>query len=87
MDDAICSLTGRACLCALGKGCGRGVVDPHADEALQWARTARLRLTDAIEALDLALDRLARNRQYPAPEWREIQRLTSAAIKLLGETL
>jgi hypothetical protein len=82
----ICSLTGRACKCSIGKGCGRGIVDKVAGEALSWAGAADIKLSAAIDDLDLALRSLTRNRQYPAPEWRETQRLIHAARSLLKET-
>lgn len=85
--EYICSLSGKPCKCSTGQGCGRGIVDPCAGEAIQWAKAAAYRLTDASEALTLALKQLSRYRPYPAPEWRETQRLIHAAKKLLEETL
>lgn len=84
---AICSLTGRACKCAIGQGCGRGCLDPAANEAVRWAKSADIRISDAVDALDLALDGLMFERTYPAPEWRETQRLLAAARALLKDTL
>ena len=83
MDAAICSLSGRKCTCSIGTGCGRGRLDPRAKEALLWARLATLRLTDAAEALDLAIDELVFERPFPGPEWRDKKRRINQLIKEL----
>ena len=86
-ENAVCSLTGRKCKCSIGKGCGRGVVDPTANEALLWARTSILRLQDAAEALDLAVDELVYERPFPGPEWRDkVRRINQLIDELEKET-
>lgn len=87
MNDAksICSVTGRACRCESGAGCvkprGGPRVDTTASGALLWARTAILRLQNASDALDLALDKLIFERPFPSPEWREAKRRIEAIIR------
>lgn len=84
---ALCSLTGRPCVCLAGGGCQARAksVDGPPIEALRWARTAQLRLIDAAEALDLAVDYLMFDRPLPAPEWRDKKRRINALIKELEE--
>jgi len=84
---AICSLSGRACKCALGKGCGRGVVDPLASEALLAARTAHAHIQGGVDELAHAVERLSRRRAYPAPEWRDIGRQLETLLEQLRNTL
>lgn len=89
MSDAICSITGRPCRCeSRSRASGspiRACVDTNTREALQWARTAMLRLTDAAEALDLAVDKLLYERPLPGPEWRDKVRRINRLIEELEE--
>lgn len=86
---AICSITGRPCLCeSRSRACRtsvRACVDTDTNEALQWARTAILRLRNAAEALDLAVDALVFERPLPAPEWRDKVRRINRLINELEE--
>lgn len=88
---AICSITGRPCGCeSRSRACGaslRSCVDMDANAALQWARTAILRLGNAAEALDLAVDALVFERPLPAPEWRDkVRRINKLIAELEEET-
>lgn len=88
---AICSRTGRACRCESGAGCvqrgKRSTLDTVPSASLSWARTAMLRLTDAAEALDVAIDGLHFRRSAPAPEWRDkIRRINRLVRELEEET-
>ena len=85
--EAICSLSGKPCRCSIGKGCGRGVVDPLADEALRYARTAAMRLDVAGTDLGFALESLRWERRFPATEWRDFGRRIEQLIDELQRTL
>lgn len=80
---AVCSITSKPCRCAaLGR---RACVDTDTNQALQWARTAALRLKDAADALDLAIDELLFERPAPSPEWRDKRRRINKLIAELEE--
>lgn len=87
----ICSVSGRACKCESGEGCtrarGGSSLDEVADSSIRWARVSILRLTDAVEALDLAVDFLRYSRRAPAPEWRDKLRRMNALIRELEEEI
>lgn len=85
----ICSVSGRPCRCESNEGCtrnrGRSYLDSDAGEALRWARTAMLRLGDAANALELAVDALVYERPFPSPEWRDKVRRINRLIEELEE--
>lgn len=88
---AICSVTGKTCLCeSRARSCRAGErssLDEVTVEALRWARTAALRLKDAADALDLAVDDLLYERRMPAPEWRDkVRRINTLIAELEEET-
>lgn len=89
VKDAVCSKTGRPCVCESGEGCSKSRVradmDTASNEALRWARVAALRLEDAVEALDYAVAAYPRERLYPAPEWRDKARRLRRMIDELTE--
>ena len=82
-ETALCSLTGKPCRCAALSR--RACVDTDTNQALQWARTAIMRLRNAAEALDLAVDSLLYERPLPAPEWRDKVRRINRLISELEE--
>lgn len=86
---AICSITGKACRCeSRSREIGtsvRACVDTDTTKALQWARTALLRLRNAADALDLAVDALVFERPIPGPEWRDKVRRINRLIEELEE--
>ena len=81
----VCSITGKPCRCAtFGR---RACVDTSATQALSWARTAIIRLHNAAEALDFAVDELIYERPLPAPEWRDkVRRINRLIAELEEET-
>ncbi len=63
------------------------MLDAVSDSALSWAAAASDHLTASRASLETALQGLTFERRYPAPEWRQAQRLIFAADKLLKESL
>lgn len=63
------------------------MLDHVSNEALSWADAASNHLTASRASIETALQGLTFERRYPAPEWRQAQRLIFAADKLLKDTL
>ena len=90
-EAALCSVTQRDCGCDEGNGCAermaRAGVDPTAVQTLRWLRTANVYIGEACHTLDNIQDPYELQRQYPAPEVREIRRKLETAMAMIQEIL
>lgn len=85
---AICSSTGLPCRCSSRNGCyaGKPQLDPPSVEAVRELKTARLYLEAAKLRIDDATGgEQMLQRQYPAPECRQVRRQVVTAISLIDE--
>lgn len=76
--EPICSVTGRRCVGKCGSsGCG-GRLDNPPEAAVQWTKSAIVRVDIVEDDIERAVESCVSERGYPGPELREAARLAGA---------